>query len=195
MKTKYFLFHLLSVMIFYSCGAPMHQNTPKTPIYSHSQMGPNCKPKRSNDCRLHDAFVLPEPKLHLEWNDLQIDASQLPQNSWYKITEESETAFTFIVYPHVGEHYILGSHDFEIHVLLKKRDAKTESALTVVKANEVSDDFSDITLQNGGYDITISQRLNYSYEGEPQSNPNPFTREVITILKTVMENIVFSPKK
>lgn len=147
----------------------------------------NCTPKESNDCLLKDATVVKGDEIALLWQGIVIKSTQLPENSWYKVEKSTDQEYTLVIYPDVGKHYILGHHDFEIFVVIRKT-LRSPTSFTCIKI-EKSEDSLVHKFTNGPYDIEIKSSLNYFYHGGPGSNPNPYTREVKEILKTVLENI------
>lgn len=190
-----FLFFISFVLMTSQCEAMMKKsNSTPEQIFSGSTIKKDCSPKRSNDCTIRDALVLQEPELKLDWENLTFRATQLPSNSWYKIEKSDSSDFEMTLYPNVGPHYILGQHDFTFVISIHKSERVNQAESQITKIENVSDDMSDLKLQNGIYDIEIKQRLNYYYDGGPGSNPNPFTSEVVNILKSVLKNIVIQPK-
>lgn len=143
-----------------------------------------CQPEASNDCRIKDPLIIKEGRLLLQWNDLQIDVRRIPQNSWYQIPKNSPDEYLLVLYPDVGEHDLLGRHDFGVELKIQRSDrpAKTIQC-TAVKADPA---FSDQNYRNGPFDLEVRERVNYFYHGSPGSNPNPFTPEVREILQNLI---------
>lgn len=144
-----------------------------------------CGPAQSHDCTLKD-FKVASGTLELAWQKLPLKIEKLPVDSWYKINKETETEYELTVYPNVGEHYILGNHDFPIIISVTKTDRKSTNLKCVNRSGFDESDAQKLILQSGPFDIQIQSDLNYYYDGGPGSNPNPYTAEVLKILKDVM---------
>lgn len=147
----------------------------------------SCQPAPSNDCNIKDATVVQSGEIAPLWQGLKIGVRNLPSQSWYRVEKNSDAEYVVVVYPNVGKHYILGSHDFEINIEIRKTERKSgKIACTVIPS---SDAMGDQKFENSSFDIEVKHRLNYFYNDGPGSNPNPYTGEVRQILKKVVEGI------
>lgn len=149
-----------------------------------------CLPEESFDCTIKDAIVVSET-LKQTWQKFPIEISKLPVDSWYKITTNTEQEFQMILYPNVGKHYLLGSHDFTITLKIAQGNRDQNIPLTCTKGTEFikTDDLPGGVVHNGPYDIGLSIRVNYFYKGPSGGNPNPFTPQTLEILKNISNSI------
>lgn len=149
----------------------------------------SCTPAESNDCKLINFEVINGP-FKKTWKNISILLDNIPTNSWYKIIQNTDENYEIKLYPHVGKHYILGSHDFMISLKITKTNRpSTPLSCTTVNKLDPNTMFPSGTVQNGPYDIAIYYDVNYYYDGGPGSNPNPYTDEVNTVLNKILDSI------
>ncbi len=155
------------------------------PVFSAAPLP--CKPEASNDCQLKDYQVVKDGQITLTWQNLSIRAASLPVQSWYQVMKSSDQEYHLILYPDVGDHYLLGHHDFKVEIKIKKTDRKPGPLVCTTFPS--GQDYQAKPLENSNFDIEVRQGVNYFYDGGPGSNPNPFTHEVREILKKILESI------
>lgn len=125
--------------------------------------------------------------LKYRWQGIPVTAGALPQKSRYKIAQEGPQGLDLGIYPHVGEHYLLRPHDFEVFIRIEGA-AGPPKKIPCVRPKGF-DDLRDETFERNGLKVTIGSRVHYTYHGEPGSNPNPYTPEVMKILLEVIRSI------
>lgn len=146
-----------------------------------------CKPEESNDCRLKDYQVVKGGEIRQAWQSLSVRAASLPPDSWFRVEKSDDREYRLVIYPNVGDHYILGRHDFEVEIKIKKTDRKPGPLGCTTFPSGL--EYQPKPLENSNFDIEVRHGVNYFYHGGPGSNPNPFTHEVKEILKKVLEGI------
>jgi hypothetical protein len=149
-----------------------------------------CGHRKSYDCTVKDGTTV-SGTLKLSWQKFPIQINQLPPDSWYKITSNTSDNYELLLYPNVGKHYLLGKHDFTISLKINPgaRDQKIPLTCSTGADFKKSTDIPGGIISNGPYDIELGTHVNYFYNGPAGGNPNPYTYEVINILKKISENI------
>ncbi|MBI4412362.1 MAG: hypothetical protein HY541_07760 [Deltaproteobacteria bacterium] len=189
---KYFLGFLGGLVVFslfpagFAASPCVPDSNNKCVELSGAQKASPCSPPRSNDCTIVDATVVSSGEIAPLWQGLKIEAKNLPPQSWYRVEKSTDDEYVLVVYPNVGEHYLLGRRDFEINIEIRKTQKTGKVVCTAVP---FEDSLGDRQFENGPFHIEVKHRLNYFYDGGPGSNPNPYTREVSQILKKVIEGI------
>jgi hypothetical protein len=88
----------------------------------------SCTPAESNDCTIHDATVI-QGEFKETWKNVSVRLGNIPANSWYKIIQNTDESYEVKFYPHVGKHFILGSHDFTISLKITKTNRASTSTI------------------------------------------------------------------
>jgi hypothetical protein len=147
-----------------------------------------CGSPESNDCILQK-LNLPTASgtLKISWEKLPITIENLPANTWYSKAESmAKDELQLTIYPDIGKHYLLGKHDFSTTISINKSNKKF-SRLSCIQKSAFNEgvESPDKVYQNGIFDVALKHKVNYFYNGGPGSNPNPYTPEVVELLKKI----------
>ncbi len=174
-----FIVVALNVILYVKKLPPYQKNT--TPVSE-------CGSPQSNDCLLKN-LNLPTASgtLKINWEKLPITVENLPTNTWYSKGENMEKSeLQLTIYPNIGKHYLLGSHDFGLILKINKSNRKV-SKLSCIKRNPFDQESPEQNniYTSGIFDIEFKDNVNYFYNGGPGTNPNPYTPEVAELLKKI----------